>query len=467
MLLLLRVTLSAPATTLPSLEPNALAPFGFPPATAVPHDECAVVLARPSESTVELFALGADRALHHRRRTNGNWSEWNPITLPGNVLGGPAVATDGAGRLHVMARGPDNRLWHTQQTPEARSNGSLVEGAAAEGAKGAAKVTAWSQWQRAGTTVADSSALSSPTLTVGADGRVHALALGEGRGVWHGVVPPDSNVPWQWEALGGVWASKPAAIADALGALHVLVVGTDGALWAARLAAGGDGGASQWTAWASLGGRFASVPKISALRQAAGGLRVVARAANRTFAASALRLATNGGTGQWGALSTLPGRPWASGAAVLPAADGGVEVSARAADLAIWHVSVAADGTARRAPQSLGGRFSATPAVMQVSPTPSPTPNRSPNSNPKPNPTRTPTPNQGADGVLEVFARGFDQQIWLRKQQPALATALASTPITAARQQQQQQPQTAEAAAAAGGWGEWASLGGDFLPFPC
>ena len=89
-----------------------------------------------------------------------------------------------------------------------------------------------------------------------------------------------------------------------------------------------------------------------------------------------------------------------------------------------------------------------------------------------------PTPNasQGADGVLEVFARGFDQQIWLRKQQPALATALSSTPITAARQpqpqpQQQQQPQqpvaAAAAAAAAGGWGEWASLGGDFLPFPC
>ena len=79
----------------------------------------------------------------------------------------------------------------------------------------------------------------------------------------------------------------------------------------------------------------------------------------------------------------------------------------------------------------------------------------------------TPNANQGADGVLEVFARGFDQQIWLRKQQPALATALASTPIIAARQPQQPQPQQQQSAAAAGGWGEWASLGGDFLPFPC
>ena len=366
--------------------------------------------------------------------TSGNWSEWNPITLPGNVLGGPAVATDGAGRLHVMARGPDNRLWHTQQQEQARSNGSLLEGAAAaKGAEGAAKPTAWSQWQRAGSTVADSSALSSPTLTVGADGRVHAFALGEGRGVWHGVVPPDSDAPWEWEALGGVWASKPAAVADASGALHVLALGTDGALWAAKLPSDGDGGASEWTTWASLGGRFASVPKISALRQAAGGLRVVARAANRTFAQSALRLATNGGSGQWGALSTLPGRTWASGAAVLPAADGGVEVSARAADLAIWHVSVAEDGTARRAPQSLGGRFSATPAVMQ-----------------------------GADGLLEVFARGFDQQIWLRQQQPP-----QPQPQPQSQPQQQQQQQQQQPAVATGGWGEWSSLGGDFLAFPC
>ena len=68
MLVLLRAPLAAPTTTLPSLEPNTLQPFGFPPATAVPHDECAVVLARPSETVLELFALGADRALHHRRR---------------------------------------------------------------------------------------------------------------------------------------------------------------------------------------------------------------------------------------------------------------------------------------------------------------------------------------------------------------------------------------------------------------
>ena len=227
----------------------------------------------------------------------------------------------------------------------------------------------------------------------------------------------------------------------------MLVVGTNGALWATKLPAEGDA-ANGWTAWASLGGRFASVPKISVLRQAAGGLRVVARAANRTFAQSALRLPANGGSGEWGALSTLPGRTWASGAAVLPAADGGLEVSARAVDLAIWHVSVAPDGTARRAPQSLGGRFAATPAVTQ-----------------------------GADGVLEVFARGFDQQIWSRAQQPAIATALASTPITTTRRRQQQQPpqlspavaQAAPAPAPAGpsGWGEWASLGGDFLPFPC
>ena len=138
------------------------------------------------------------------------------------MLGGPAVATDGTGRLHVMARGPDNRLWHTQQPAQAQSNGSLVEGVAAESADGSAKPTAWSQWQRAGATVAESAALASPTLAAGADGRVHAFALGEGRDVWHSVVPDrDGGAAWGWQPLGGVWASKPAAVVDASGALHV------------------------------------------------------------------------------------------------------------------------------------------------------------------------------------------------------------------------------------------------------
>ena len=84
MLVLLRAPLAAPTTTLPSLEPNTLQPFGFPPATAVPHDECAVVLARPSETVLELFALGADRALHHRRRAAAGSEcscSWRTATL--------------------------------------------------------------------------------------------------------------------------------------------------------------------------------------------------------------------------------------------------------------------------------------------------------------------------------------------------------------------------------------------------
>ena len=62
--------------------------------------------------------------------------------------------------------------------------------------------------------------------------------------------------------------------------------------------------------------------------QEAGGLRVVARAADRTFVQSTLHLATNGGSGRWGAWGALPGRTWASGPAVLPSADGGIEVRA-------------------------------------------------------------------------------------------------------------------------------------------
>ena len=113
MLSTLFAPLSAPPPRLPSLDPMAIHPYGFPPETAVPHDECGVTLALPCENSVEVFALGADRAMYHRRRSSGSWSEWKAITQAGNVLGGPAVTTDGAGRLHVLARGPDQKLWHT------------------------------------------------------------------------------------------------------------------------------------------------------------------------------------------------------------------------------------------------------------------------------------------------------------------------------------------------------------------
>ena len=80
-------SLAAPPVRLPSLGPDAPHPFGYPPTSAVPHDECGLVLALPCETAVEVFALGVDRAMHHRRRTKGNWSSWKPITLPGNMMG--------------------------------------------------------------------------------------------------------------------------------------------------------------------------------------------------------------------------------------------------------------------------------------------------------------------------------------------------------------------------------------------
>ena len=122
---------------------------------------------------------------------------------------------------------------------------------------------------------------------------------------------------------------------------------------------------------------------------------------------SSSRKARTRATGEWSAWHALPGGPWASGPAVLPDARGGMALAARAADLAIWHVAVGADGAAPQK-ESLGGRFSTGPAIME-----------------------------DTDGRLEVFARGFDQQVWTRKQLPS------------------------------GGWAPWHSLGGDFLPFPC
>ena len=319
------------------------------------------------------------------------------------MLGGPAVATDGTGRLHVMARGPDNRLWHTQQPAQAQSNGSLVEGVAAESADGSAKPTAWSQWQRAGATIAESAALASPTLAAGADGRVHAFALGEGRGVWHSVVPRDGGAAWGWQPLGGVWASKPAAAVDGRGALRVLAVSADDRNAYATAIDGGAG-----SAWARVGGGpLASVPKISMLPTGSGGVIAVARGADRAFLRA--KLPDNATSwGRWGVLKLYPEGGWTSGAALLPQAGMEPELFATGSDLGVYHHTLRATHL-----HSMGGRFSATPSVLR-----------------------------NADGMLEVYVRGFDGRLWLRRQNNTGALGECN-------------------------WDSWMSIGGSFLPFDC
>ena len=368
--------------------------YGFPDAEPgfeleVPRDVCAAALTAPTDDSIELFALGADRAVWSRTRVAGRWRAWRPLTPQTGApwaTSGPAAAVDASGDVHVLVRGPDGRLWHAQQG----GAGTAVEG---DGA--------WSAWSPAGNlTVAGNGGL----LVAAGGGKLHALALGADRAVWHAAVPPCCDpARWAWSSLGGVWASKPAAAVDGRGALRVLAVSADDRNAYATAIDGGAG-----SAWARVGGGpLASVPKISMLPTGSGGVIAVARGADRAFLRA--KLADNSTSwGRWGVLKLYPEGGWTSGAALLPQSGMEPELFATGSDLGVYHHTLRATHL-----HSMGGRFSATPSVLR-----------------------------NADGMLEVYVRGFDGRLWLRRQNNTGALGECN-------------------------WDSWMSIGGSFLPFDC
>ena len=99
---------------------------------------------------------------------------------------------------------------------------------------------------------------------------------------------------------------------------------------------------------------------------------------------------------------------WTSGAALLPQAGMEPELFATGSDLGVYHHTLRATHL-----HSMGGRFSATPSVLR-----------------------------NADGMLEVYVRGFDGRLWLRRQNNTGALGECN-------------------------WDSWMSIGGSFLPFDC
>jgi hypothetical protein len=59
---------------------------------------------------VDIFVRWSDNTLRHKRWNNGGWNPfWN---RGGNIASGPAAVSWGQGRFDVVARGPDDAVWH-------------------------------------------------------------------------------------------------------------------------------------------------------------------------------------------------------------------------------------------------------------------------------------------------------------------------------------------------------------------
>ncbi|WP_324276180.1 hypothetical protein [Blastococcus brunescens] len=153
-------------------------------------------------SRIDLFVVGADRALWHTVTTvdgSGRPTGFAPWQSLGGVLtSSPAAASSTSGRLIVSGRGADGAIWSR-----------TWDGGG------------WQQWRSAG-----GLSVSAPAVdVVGAD-TYRMLVVGTDGGVWSQQVAAATGVPTSaWGALGEATTVAPATSATAWWARDIRAVG--------------------------------------------------------------------------------------------------------------------------------------------------------------------------------------------------------------------------------------------------
>jgi hypothetical protein len=190
----------------------------------------APAVAAGPDGRIDVFVRGTDDALWVRTLEKA-WGEWQ--SLSGVLTSGPAAVSAGPGRVDVVVRGTDGAVWH-----RAHERGK------------------WLEWASLG-----GQATSAPAVTSWGGARLDVFARGIDNALWHrfrdvvseGQMDEDLAPSWsEWQRLGGVLWSDPAALSLRPGRIDVAARGTDNALWVMRH----DRGA--WGEWQSTGGKVFS-----------------------------------------------------------------------------------------------------------------------------------------------------------------------------------------------------------------
>nr|MDQ3283807.1 hypothetical protein [Acidobacteriota bacterium] len=179
-----------------------------------------LMLSFAAQAQQHVFARGEDGSLMHYDGTR-----WQ--SLGGEIVGAPDACSWGSGRIDVVVRGTDNKLWQI----------AFTEGA-------------WSPWFKH-----DGNLASSPTCTAWGPNRLDVFAVDGAtramqRKVW------DGSAWGGWQSIGGEFplGAAPDAVSNGLNDITVVARGTDGMVWSAHHSAG------TWEPWTPLGQRANSDP---------------------------------------------------------------------------------------------------------------------------------------------------------------------------------------------------------------
>jgi hypothetical protein len=153
-----------------------------------------------------------------------------PLDLGGGIVGAPAVAATSDGRIVVAGRGTNDIVYLRERSV----NGT------------------WAPWVKTVGPVT-----GRPAVVATASGQLQILGRGADGALWRWTTN-ETGVWGAGERVGGLLAtgSAPAAAEAPTGGLHVVVQGTDHAVWYTSYS-------DRWTGWHSLGGAVIGDPSLT------------------------------------------------------------------------------------------------------------------------------------------------------------------------------------------------------------
>ena len=192
-----------------------------------------IVVVPDKDGRLHAFMIGPDNQIWHNDQTwvalGAAWTGWNVLSKAGDKGTSIVVVPNRDGRLHAFMIGLDNQIWHNDQT-------------------GTALGAAWTGWNvlsKAG----DKG--TSVVVAPNQDGRLHAFMIGLDNQIWHndqtGTALGAAWTGWNVLSKAGDKGTSVVVAPNQDGRLHAFMIGLDNQIWHNDQTGNTLGAA--WTGW--------------------------------------------------------------------------------------------------------------------------------------------------------------------------------------------------------------------------